>query len=375
MAGIYIHIPFCSQKCGYCDFYSIIRLTQKDDFVSALLKEIIQRKGELQSEKIETIYFGGGTPSLLEISDLKKILFALEQSFDLSVVKEKTIEVNPDDINEAYSKGLIDIGFNRLSMGIQSFNNRILTFMNRRHNANQAIEAVELAQKAGFKNISIDLIYGIPNLEKDNWQKSLQQAIELNIQHISAYHLTFEPGTPFYKKLKRGEISEIHDDDSVQQYKMLVEALKTAGFDDYEISNFCKPGYQSKHNSNYWTGKSYLGLGPSAHSFNGYQRRWNISDVAEYIQALNTNSLYFEKEELSEKDRYNEVIMLGLRTRVGVDITKINNRFNSTIVVFFNQEMKQNIECKNVTDNNGYLIVCEEKKFLTDKIITNFFMV
>jgi oxygen-independent coproporphyrinogen-3 oxidase len=375
MAGIYIHIPFCSKKCGYCDFYSIIRLSQKDDFVNALLKEIYQRQGELLSEKVETIYLGGGTPSLLKISDLKKIIFALEQSFDLSEVKEKTIEVNPDDINENYIKGLIDVGFNRLSIGIQSFNNCILTFMNRRHDANQAIEAVELAKKAGFKNTSIDLIYGIPKMDSDTWKNSLKQAIDLNVQHISAYHLTFEPGTHFYTKLKRGEISEIHDDDSVHQYTMLVKELKKAGFEDYEISNFCKPGCKSNHNYNYWTGKSYLGMGPSAHSFKENVRRWNVSDVNEYIDAVNWGSIYFEKEELSAKEIYNECIMLGLRTRDGVDITKIRNSFNSSIVDFFNQEMKKNIDHKNVIEKNGFLTISEGKKFLTDKIITDFFMI
>ncbi len=375
MAGIYIHIPFCSQKCGYCDFYSITRLSNKDEFINALISEISIRSGELNNTEIKTLYFGGGTPSLLSISDFSKIFEKLHEIIDFEKLKEITVEANPDDMNFEYLSGLKKLGVNRLSVGIQSFENRILAFMNRRHDAKQAQNAIQIAQNVGFGNISVDLIYGIPKMDLDTWSKSVQTALQMNVQHISAYHLTFEPDTPFYKRLKRGEIVEIDDKDSLDQYFVLVNQLTANGYIDYEISNFCLRGYESMHNSNYWNGKSYFGLGPSAHSFHNSIRKWNVSNLNDYLSKISTHDIYYESETLSEKDRYNESIMLGLRTKKGVSVNNLISNFTSELSNYFTQVMEKNISIGNLTLSNNYLQVTNNKKFLTDKIISDFFVV
>ncbi len=375
MAGVYIHVPFCVQKCGYCDFYSITSLSLKDQFINTIVKEIENRYTEFQSEEISTVYMGGGTPSLMNKEDIIKILGSLKTKINLEFVKECTIEVNPDDITESYLKDLIEIGFNRLSIGIQSFNNRILKFMNRRHDSNQAIKAVELAQKAGFSNISIDLIYGIPGMNSQEWQESLDTAIKLNVQHISAYHLTFEKGTPFYLKLKNGELNEITDSESLLQYKLLVNTFKENGFIDYEISNFSKKGFESKHNSSYWTGQNYFGFGPGAHSLVDNIRKWNISNLAQYINTVNNNSEYFTIENLTEIDKYNEIIMLGLRTRKGVDLDGLYSSINKDIELFFSKELENQQKKNNIIVEDNFIKISEDNKFITDKIISDFFMI
>ncbi len=374
MAGIYIHIPFCIQKCGYCDFYSIIRLTDKSNFVAALCKEIQSRKQELNNEEIKSIYFGGGTPSLLKKEDFEAIIGTLKNVYDFSTVEELTIEVNPDDINNTFLSEIKNLGFNRLSMGVQSFNNRILTFMNRRHNAEDAINAIELSKKNGFDNISIDLIYGIPKMTFDEWENSINTAINLDVQHISAYHLTFEPGTAFYKKLKNKVLNEVDDKESIAQYNVLINKFNKAGFDDYEISNFCRIGLESKHNSSYWTGDNYMGFGPSAHSFSNNTRRWNVSDLGAYINNINRDEVFYENEILQTKDIYNETIMLGLRTKKGVNISSILKMDNQYVSIF-NEKMQNNILSKNTYEQDGYLKVCKDKRILTDQIISDFFSV
>ncbi len=374
MAGIYIHIPFCMQKCGYCDFYSLVGLSDKSEFVSALCAEISLRKDELVSPSVNTVYFGGGTPSVLKIADFECIILALKETYDLSNLQEFTIEVNPDDINLAYLLELKKLGFNRLSMGIQSFNDRILSFMNRRHSTQEAVKAVEMAQIAGFDNISIDLIYGIPDMSQAEWKNSIDSAIALQVQHISAYHLTIEPGTAFYKKLKLNIIHEVEDKKSIAQYNVLIDKLTRAGFDDYEISNFSLPGYQSKHNSSYWNFKNYVGLGPSAHSFIGHTRRWNVADLKKYMHQIKKEEIFYEEEILSETDIYNETIMLGLRTKNGVRLSDIES-MNKEIVRFFNERMRNNILFKKIYILDGRLKVYKDKKILTDQIISDFFVV
>ncbi len=375
MAGVYVHIPFCVQKCGYCDFYSITSLSLKDNFIKTIVKEIEYRYNEFQSEEISTIYMGGGTPSLMNKEDLLKILGSIKTNINPEYIKECTIEVNPDDITESYLKDLMEIGFNRLSIGIQSFNNRILKFMNRRHDSNQAIKAVELAQKVGFSNISIDLIYGIPGMNTQEWQESLDTAIKLNVQHISAYHLTFEKGTPFYLKLKNGELNEISDSESLLQYKLLVNTFKENGFIDYEISNFSKKGFESKHNSSYWTGQNYFGFGPGAHSLVDSIRKWNISNLAQYLNKVNNNSEYYTIENLTEIDKYNEIIMLGLRTRKGVDLDDLYSSINKDIEFFFSKELENQKAKNNIIVEGNFIKISEDNKFITDKIISDFFMI
>ncbi len=374
MFGIYIHIPYCYSKCGYCDFYSIIRLTDKNDFIVALTAEINQRCKEI-NDLPTSIYFGGGTPSMLSLDDFKRIFDSLRTHFDFSAVKEITVEVNPDDVTLSFIEGLAKLGVNRISMGIQSFNNRLLKFMNRRHNNVQAVNAVKNIKDAGISNISIDLIYGIPGMQQSEWVDSIEQAIALNVPHISAYHLTFEPNTPFYKRLQNQEIQEINDEDSVTQYQTLVDVLKQNGYIDYEISNFCKPNFESKHNSNYWTGNSYLGLGPSAHSYHKNVRRWNISDLTTYITKIESNEPIFENESLSENDVYNETIMLSLRTKRGLNLEAFTGQYSQKYQDYFNDILKCKLSSKEVIIQNGFLSVTDKSKFLTDKIISDFFFV
>ena len=375
MAGIYIHVPFCTQKCGYCDFYSIIRMTDKDAYINAVIEEAVDRKEELKNKDINTIYFGGGTPSLLKQAELGRILDAVHQNYNTSGAKEVTMEVNPDDVTPAYISQITALGINRLSMGVQSFNNKILTFMNRRHNANGAKDAVRIAQEGGIKNISIDLIYGIPNMEFDVWKDAVDTALSLGVQHISAYHLTFEPETPFFKRLQNKEILEIDDTYSVAQYNYLVEAMVKAGYVHYEISNFCLPDMPSMHNSNYWTGTEYLGLGPSAHSYIGEKRRWNNRDLSQYIHNIEAKEAYYESEVLSDVDRYNELIMLGLRTAKGVDVSNLEHLFTADIMAQHTKNADLNIKTGNVLIEGGFMRVQLKKKFLTDQIITSFFIV
>lgn len=375
MFGIYIHVPFCSKKCGYCDFYSIIRLTNKSDYLNALIKEIEFRANELNSTDVATIYFGGGTPSLLSLNDFKSIFDVIHKTFDLKVTKEITVEVNPDDVTIDYIKGLKALGVNRISMGVQSFNNRILKFMNRRHNKNQAIEAVNRIREAGIDNLSIDLIYGVPGMTSEEWNSSIDEAINLQVQHISAYHLTFEPDTPFYKRLQKKEILEINDAESVKQYDALVNGLAKGGFIDYEISNFCLPNHESTHNSNYWNGIKYFGFGPSAHSYDGATRRWNDSNLDKYVDGLNTDLPYFGSEKLSLKDIYNETIMLSLRTKKGMNLEVLRDQFDTDFLTHFDAILQENLENRRLIIQNNFVSVKRESKFLTDKIISDFFMV
>ncbi len=375
MAGIYIHVPFCSKKCGYCDFYSIVDLKNRKTFVDILIAELKLRKKELFKETIKTIYFGGGTPSLLEIEDFKKIFSTFSTLFDLKDVVEITLEANPDDINLNYLKELRQLGFNRLSIGIQSFKDKLLLMMNRRHSVTQARDAVAIGRAAGFNNISIDLIYGLPSMSFIDWQDTLKEAILLNVEHISSYHLTFEKGTPFYYKLHTGELKEIQDDESLKQFEELRLNLTRNDFIDYEISNFAKPGKESIHNSSYWTGDHYFGFGPSAHSFSNGKRRWNVSSLNHYMKGIENGSSFYEIENLSDTDIYNELIMLSLRTKRGLNINLVEEKVNKEILTYFKQELDKQLNLGNICINSNYIFIPIEKKFITDQIISDFFIV
>ncbi len=373
MIGLYIHIPFCTKKCGYCDFYSISGTKYISDFVDVLCIELKERS--INNNKLSTIYFGGGTPSVLNIKDLNKIISTIYKYYDTSELNEFTFEINPDDITKEYINGLLSLNINRLSIGIQSFNDDYLKIMNRRHNAQQAIDAIKLSQKQGFKNISIDLIYGLPKLNNKIWKNTIEKAIDMNVEHISAYHLTYEPNTVFYKKLQKGEFAELPDEDSINQYNLLKNKLKKADYLNYEISSFSKKGYESKHNSSYWYGKEYIGVGPAAHSFDGKYRRYNISNIKKYITKIkNKETDYYEQELLSDIDKYNEYIMLGLRTDKGIKKSKLYD-FNNQIINHFNIEKNKNLNLKNIDENENMIFITEEKKFLTDSIISSFFYV
>jgi len=331
MAGIYIHIPFCKKKCIYCNFYSIVNTKQREEYVNAVVKEF-KMSGERYAVcgndfTVSTIYFGGGTPSLLPICLLEKMINAIHENFEIDTEVECTIEANPEQLSPTYLADLKKIGFNRISIGIQSFNNEILQFLGRTHSATDALFAVENAQRAGFNNISVDLIYGIYLRSLQNWAHELQIVFQLPVQHLSAYSLTVEENTLLHKKISQQKILNIDEEQSLQEMKLLIAEAKKHNFDHYEVSNFAKKGYHSKHNSNYWNGTPYCGFGAGAHSFTGNARSWNIANVTKYIEAIQNNEPYFEKEELTSIDQYNEYLLLRLRTKNGIDLKHFEDCF------------------------------------------------
>lgn len=322
MAGIYLHIPFCKQACHYCNFHFSTNLSKKSALVEALVKEIELKRGLSEFEGIETIYFGGGTPSLLTHQELKFIFDALRRNFDCHEVQEITIEANPDDIEKELALSWKSLGINRVSLGVQSFRDSDLKQMNRAHRANQSIESIKILQESGFNNISIDLIYGIPGLSNVDWTRNIQQAISLGIPHVSSYCLTVEEGTALHHFIRKKNWPDTDDEISAQQFQLLIENLAEAGLEQYEISNFAKPGFESKHNSSYWQGKIYLGFGPGAHEYHSGKRFWNISSNSGYIQAIESGRIPCQSEDLGEKDVLNEYIMTSLRTREGLSLKR-----------------------------------------------------
>lgn len=338
MSGLYLHFPFCNSKCIYCSFYSVASLKNQKEFINALLHEIKLRKNDLQKDPIQTLYFGGGTPSLFSIHDLSKILVQLKQSFPFSSQLEFTFESNPDQCTIEYLTSLQKLGINRLSIGIQSFNDEVLHFIGRKHDANQAILAVENAKKAGFSNISIDLIYGILNRKVGEWQQDLDIALSLPIKHLSAYALTVEENTKLFKQLSKNlseppHVGKDQDEElAILDMKILLESIKKSPFYRYEVSNFAIPGFESKHNSNYWNGTRYLGLGPSAHSYDGDIRSWNVASLTKYVDGMVHGKPISECEMLTISDKYNEAIMLGIRTSKGVAISEISKKYGEEFV-------------------------------------------
>jgi oxygen-independent coproporphyrinogen-3 oxidase len=324
MAGIYIHIPFCKQACYYCDFHFSTSLKYKDELLQALIKEISLQKTYLGNNTIETIYFGGGTPSLLSADELNLLIGTITKLHTVSANAEITIEANPDDLDKAKLQALRQTDINRFSIGIQSFFDDDLEWMNRVHRASEAEASVKRAQDLGFENITVDLIYGYPLLNDTKWKHNLDKVFELGIPHISSYSMTVEPQTALASFIKKKKQAAMDDQQSAEQFILLIDAMQTHGFEHYEISNFCKPGHYSKHNSNYWKGVKYLGIGPSAHSYNGETRQWNIANNAKYIQAVEKAEIPAETELLTETDRLNEYIMTSLRTMWGLDLGKLN---------------------------------------------------
>ncbi len=375
MSGIYIHIPFCRQKCYYCDFYKTVNTTLTQPFIQALKAEIVQRKSYLKSETIETIYFGGGTPSVLTEIELNEILEFLQHEFQISESVEITFEANPDDLTSDYLKRIKNAGVNRLSIGVQSFNNELLKKMNRRHDANQTVDCVENAVKTGINNISVDLIYGLPGLAQNDWKASLQQVFQLPVQHLSAYHLTYHEGTAFYTWLKKGTLKELKESESIIQFETLVEATQKHGFEQYEISNFAVDKIYSKHNTSYWMGKEYLGLGPSAHSFNGSSRRWNITHVESYIKALKSDQSYFEEEILSENEKYNEYILTRIRTIWGVSVVDIQQKFGAERADYFLKNIKKYTDTKLVIEKKQLYTITQKGLFVSDEIMTDLMII
>jgi oxygen-independent coproporphyrinogen-3 oxidase len=327
MAGIYLHIPFCKQACHYCDFHFSTQVKSMPDLLQAMHRELQSRRNYLEGETVETIYFGGGTPSLLATDDLKRLIDAIHGYFPVASNAEITLEANPDDLTYHKIIELARTPVNRLSIGIQSFRDQDLQWMNRAHSSSQADFSVKCAQDRGFENITIDLIYSIPGLSDRDWMENIRKAVDLQIQHISAYSLTIEPQTAFGHQLAKQELQPVDDETGSKQFITLVQELARSGFQQYEVSNFCKPGMESKHNSAYWLGKKYLGIGPSAHSFNGTSRQWNVSNNPRYAKGWMTGVPELETEMLDNRTRINEYLMTRLRTAWGVDLEFLQNTY------------------------------------------------
>ncbi len=371
MAGIYIHIPFCRQKCYYCDFYKTVNTSLIERFISALKTEVILRKNYMDYETIKTIYFGGGTPSVLTIKHLDEILQSLKKEFRIDSTVEITVEANPDDLSESYLKNIYDLGIKRLSIGIQSFQNLLLEKMNRRHNEIQAVEAVLNAAKTGFQNISVDLIYGLPGLTNENWKSDLDKTFQLPVQHLSAYHLTYHEGTPFYTWLKKGTLKELDEPESLRQFETLMEVSQKNGFEQYEISNFARSQLYSKHNTSYWLGISYVGLGPSAHSFNGISRRWNVSHTEGYISSIEKGVNFYDEEQLTENEKYNEFILTRIRTVWGVSINELKKEHGKEKVSYFLKNIEKYLKSSLVVQENGVYKLTRKGLFVSDEIMSN----
>ena len=375
MAGIYIHIPFCKQACNYCDFHFSTSLKMKDSFVDALLKEIDLRKSVFETETIDSIYLGGGTPSLLNAIELHRIFEKLYASFKVSMDAEITLEANPDDLSFEKIQELKNTSVNRLSIGIQSFRDADLKFMNRAHTSSEALNSIKMCKEAGLDNITIDLIYGTPGMDENAWLENLHTAFELNIPHISSYALTVEEKTALYYQILKNKTPDVDEQQSVLQFEVLMAEMKRNGYEQYEISNFCKEGAYSRHNSSYWKKDNYLGLGPSAHSFLGNKRLWNVSNNGKYINSLETGVLPLEEECLTVRDRYNEYIMTSLRTKWGCSLQVIENDFSLELANYFKAEIMSYVAQGNVAVEKEIYYLTQSGKLLADRIASDLFKV
>ena len=331
MSGIYIHIPFCKRRCIYCDFFSTTQSEKKTTYVHALCQELEMRKNYLEGEDIETIYLGGGTPSQLTHEELEEIFTYIYKVYRISPDAEITLEANPDDLTPEYVTMLRQLPINRISMGIQTFQEETLKLLHRRHTATQAIEAFRRCREAGFRNISIDLMYGLPGETLETWKEDLQQAIQLHPEHISAYHLIYEEDTTLWKLREQHQVEEADEDLSVSLFSTLINKLTEAGYQHYEISNFCLSGLHSRHNSSYWTGKKYLGCGPSAHSFNGISRQWNVASLDKYLKGIESGIPDYEVEELDLYTRYNDLVITSIRTCWGMSLSHLRTAFGEEL--------------------------------------------
>lgn len=371
MAGIYLHIPFCKRRCIYCDFYSTTQNEKKAAYINALCRELDQRKSYLEGEKIETIYLGGGTPSQLEAKDFEQIFQALYRLYEISPEAEITIEANPDDLTDEYVGMLRTFPFNRLSMGIQTFQEDILRLLHRRHTAQQAVEAFNRCRKAGFTNISIDLMYGLPGETLQTWETDLRQAVSMKPEHISAYHLIYEEGTMLWKLREQHRVEEADEDLSVSLFTQLIHKLKDNGYQHYEISNFCLPGMHSRHNSSYWTGKKYLGCGPSAHSYNGISRQWNVASLDRYIEQVNNGQTYFEVEDLDLYTRYNDFVITTIRTMWGMQLDALKEQFGEKLYNYCLRMAQPHLSQGTLELSNNVLKLTEKGVFISDGIMSD----
>lgn len=371
MAGIYIHIPFCKRRCIYCDFFSTTQSEKKAEYVHALVRELEIRKDYLDNEEIETIYLGGGTPSQLSQEELEEIFAHIYKVYKVTPDAEITLEANPDDLTPEYVSMLRTLPFNRISMGIQTFQEETLKLLHRRHTAQQAIEAFRRCREAGFQNISIDLMYGLPGETLETWEQDLQQAIALHPEHISAYHLIYEEGTTLWNLREQNKVEEAEEELSLTLFKTLIERLTKAGYQHYEISNFCLPGLHSRHNSSYWTGKKYLGCGPSAHSFDGTSRQWNVSSLDKYLEGIRTSQPDFEIEELDLYTRYNDFVITSIRTCWGMPLSQLRTTYGETLYNYCLQMAKPHIQQGVLEIKEDTLKLTSEGIFISDGIMSD----
>lgn len=373
MSGIYFHIPFCKTRCFYCDFHTSTDLNLVSPLMEAMMKELRMRQNYLDKDRhIQTIYFGGGTPSLLSPDQIGAMIQEVKNLFLLSDKVEVTVEANPDDLNRDYLKGLLHVGVNRLSMGVQSTSDCILKSMNRRHSVEDVFNAINNAVDIGLDNISIDLIYGVPGLSPQLWKTELESIIALPVDHISAYHLTYHKGTEYYRRLKKGTLTPVTEEDSLAHFDILTSVLDDAGFEQYEISNFCRNNKISNHNSAYWRSVAYLGIGPSAHSFDGINRQWNVSDNQEYINSVSSGDRFYEIEHLTNEDRYNDYIITSFRTKWGVCDQKLSE-YGPLLREFFLRNVDSFVENGEVINQNGNWIMTKKGFIRSDLIIEKVF--
>ncbi|WP_367329872.1 radical SAM family heme chaperone HemW [Sphingobacterium multivorum] len=372
---IYVHIPFCKQACHYCDFHFSTSLRYKSEMINAIRREIELRAAYLEDKKVESIYFGGGTPSLLEADEIAQIIDTIGKHFDIANHAEITLEANPDDLNAAKVDSLRNTAINRFSIGIQSFFEEDLKWMNRAHNQQEALASIMRVQDAGFENITCDLIYGYPLLTDEKWRHNMQQLIDFEIPHISSYSMTVENKTALDHFIKKGLSPAIDSDQAADQMSLLIHTLKAAGYEQYEISNFAKNGLYARHNTNYWKGKHYLGIGPSAHSFNGISRAWNVSNNAKYLTSINSNQLPLEIEELSTLDQINESIMTSLRTMWGLDLIVLESKFGQSVKNRVLNDAKPFLTAGNLVLEDNKLRLTDVGKLMADHIMSDLFII
>lgn len=373
MSGIYIHIPYCRKKCSYCNFYFLVSMKTVKPFVDSLLNEIEITKEYLIKKELKSIYFGGGTPSVLQTNDLQRILNKIEEIYTYNNNIEITLEANPDDITEAYIKKIVEVGINRLSIGVQSFSDSELKLFGRTHDSSSAINAIKISKEYGIENQNIDLIFGVPGSDRLSWKKNLDIFLDLNVDHLSCYNLTVENKTAISHQIKKGLVKGINDEISSEQFTDTIDYLCEMGFEHYEISNYAKNGRYAIHNTNYWKGEHYLGLGPSAHSYNGEYRQWNISNLRQYIQSTGKGNLPIGLEKLSNSDKYNEYIMTGLRTMWGIDLKHIL-QFDKEIVQTFLENINSFIDNGYVAQNNDKYFLTKTGKLFADRIASELFV-
>lgn len=371
MAGIYLHIPFCKKRCIYCDFYSTTESEKKDLYIQTLCKELVIRNKYLQDEDIETIYWGGGTPSQLSHNHFEQVFQTIYDNYNVVAQPEITLEANPDDFSLNYISMLRTLPFNRISMGVQTFNEQALHLLNRRHTGTQAIKTFNDCRKAGFSNISIDLIYGLPGEDITSWEKDLDIIIDLRPEHISAYSLIYEEGTVLFELRKQHKVIETDEDLSLQMFEMLMNRLKEAGYRHYEISNFCLPNLHSRHNTSYWTGKHYLGCGPSAHSYNGLSRQWNIASLNQYIKGIREGTPIKEKEILTLYTRYNDYIITRIRTDLGISLDKLQMEFGEDLYLYCLRMARPHLEQGLLKIEGSALKLTKKGIFVSDGIMSD----